>query len=122
MRVKKDALLFPVNTHRCVCVILLHEQIETSAAVTPAARFSCCFGLSLQTNFITCRGQGHVLQPRTDPPTLQRAFLISVIPAEDYNTNPWDASLLITETISCCSRPAPTPELFMFCLQQATGA
>lgn len=39
---------------------------------------------------------------------LRRAFLISVIPAEDYNANPWDKSLLITERPSavavnqCC--------------------
>lgn len=28
---------------------------------------------------------------------------------------------LFSETISCCSQPAQTPELFISCLQQATG-
>lgn len=28
---------------------------------------------------------------------------------------------LLSESISCCSQPAQTPELFISCLQQATG-
>lgn len=59
--------------------------------------FSCHHRLSFQTNFITHRGQGHAVWLQVDPQTLRRAFLISVIPAEDYNMNPWDKSLLVTE-------------------------
>lgn len=56
--------------------------------------------MSFQTNFITHRGQGHAVWLQVGPQTLRRAFLISVIPAEDYNANPWDKSLLVTETPS----------------------
>lgn len=72
------------STAVCVCVCVA----EVSCAST---------GCHFKTNFPTRRGQGHAVWLRTGPQTLWRAFLISVIPAEDYNANPWDKSLLVTE-------------------------
>lgn len=70
------------------------QKIYKCKAVCVAS-FLCHYRLSFQTNFITHRGQGHEVWLQVGPQTLRRAFLISVIPAEDYNANPWDESLLV---------------------------
>ena len=84
----KCALSFTVCRHNPANLKMQSRAQRTSV--------SCHHRPPFQTNFITHRGQGRAVWLRVGPRALRRAFLISVIPAEDYNANPWDKSLLVT--------------------------